>query len=73
MLLITSKFDGFRRCGVAHSVQPTEWADDRFSEEQVACLKAEPMLTVEVFDFGDGDGDPTIKAKKSKTKRTETE
>lgn len=47
MLLITSKIEGFRRCGVAHSVAPTEWNDDYFSDEQIARLKAEPMLTVE--------------------------
>lgn len=48
MVRITSKLDGFRRAGVAHPATPTEYQDDAFSEEQLAALKAEPMLTVEL-------------------------
>ena len=49
MLRITSKKDGFRRCGVAHSKQPVEYADDRFSEKELGILQAESMLIVEVI------------------------
>ena len=46
MIEIKSKRDGFRRCGVAHTKEPVEHADDKFSEEEIAVLKADPMLTV---------------------------
>lgn len=46
---ISSRQEGFRRCGIAHSVSRTEYADDHFSKEQLASLKAEPMLVVEVM------------------------
>lgn len=45
-ILITSKREGFRRAGVEHSSTPTLHADDRFTKEQLAALKAEPMLIV---------------------------
>ena len=43
---ISSRQEGFRRCGIAHSISRTEYADDHFSKEQLAALKAEPMLVV---------------------------
>lgn len=46
MLIITSKHEGFRRCGVAHPAAPTEYPDDAFTPEQIAILQAEPMLTI---------------------------
>ncbi|QPR26778.1 hypothetical protein I6G97_00610 [Edwardsiella hoshinae] len=46
MIYITSKRNGFYRCGVAHSEHTTAWADDHFSPEQLAILEAEPMLIV---------------------------
>lgn len=46
MLRITAKTDGFRRCGVAHSSQPTDHPAERFSKEEIDILKAEAMLTV---------------------------
>ncbi|MDH5525214.1 MAG: HI1506-related protein [Desulfobulbaceae bacterium] len=46
MVLITSKQDGFRRCGVSHPAQPTSYPDGRFTGEQIEILKAEPMLVV---------------------------
>ncbi|WP_370558565.1 HI1506-related protein [Edwardsiella tarda] len=46
MIYITSKRNGFYRCGVAHSEHTTAWADDHFSPEQLAMLEAEPMLIV---------------------------
>lgn len=47
MIRITAKRPGFRRCGVAHPAAPTDYPDDHFSAEQLAMLRAEPMLTVE--------------------------
>ncbi len=46
MIRITSKKDGFRRAGIAHSSVPADYPDDRFTQEQLATLKAEPMLIV---------------------------
>jgi hypothetical protein len=46
MIEIKSKQDGFRRCGVAHTKEPVEHADDKFSKEEIAILKADPMLIV---------------------------
>ena len=46
---ITAKKDGFRRAGVAHPAVMTEYADGTFTDEQLAQLKAEPMLTVKVI------------------------
>ena len=46
---ITAKKDGFRRAGVAHPAVMTEYADDAFTTEQLALLKAEPMLTVKII------------------------
>lgn len=48
MIRITSKLDGFRRSGVAHPATPTDHPDDAFDKAQLAALKAEPMLTVEL-------------------------
>ena len=50
MIKITSKKDGFRRCGMAHSKEPVEHSDDWFSEEDLEILKAEPMLIVETAE-----------------------
>lgn len=47
MIRITSKSEGFRRAGIAHSSVPTEYPDDAFTKDQLAQLKAEPMLVVE--------------------------
>lgn len=44
---IKSKTNNFRRCGMAHPDQWTEYQDDKFTKEQLAILKAEPMLIVE--------------------------
>lgn len=46
---ITAKRDGFRRAGINHSGTPTTYDDDHFSARQLAQLKAEPMLVVEVI------------------------
>jgi len=47
-IIITSKQEGFRRCGVVHTTEAKEHADDAFTEEQLAQLQADPMLLVEV-------------------------
>jgi hypothetical protein len=44
---ITSKKEGFRRAGVAHSAQPTVYPDDAFTEEEWAALEAEAFLTLQ--------------------------
>lgn len=46
-VIITSKRDGFRRCGMAHPANAVEHKDGAFSDEQLATLKAEPMLVVQ--------------------------
>ncbi len=43
---ITSKKEGFRRCGIPHSTEPTTYPEGRWSEEEIETLMAEPMLTV---------------------------
>ena len=50
MIIITSKREGFRRCGVAHPARPVEWPDDRWAGDELAALMAEPMLTVELVE-----------------------
>lgn len=45
---ITSRRNGFRRCGVVHAATPVEYPDDRFSAEELERLIDEPMLIVEV-------------------------
>jgi len=47
MIRITAKTDGFRRCGIAHSKEPTEYPDDHFNKKELELLKEEPMLSVE--------------------------
>ena len=47
MIIIIAKKDGFRRCGIAHSKEPTEYPDDRFSAKELNDLSAEAMLIVE--------------------------
>jgi len=50
MIRITSKKDGFRRCGIAHTLAAIDYPNDQFSEEQIKQLLTEPNLVVEVFD-----------------------
>lgn len=49
MIRISAKQEGFRRCGVAHTTAPVEYSDDQFTTEQLAWLRAEPMLVVEII------------------------
>lgn len=50
MIRITSKRENFRRCGIPHPKASTDHPDDRFTEEELEILKAEPMLTVEIIE-----------------------
>jgi hypothetical protein len=43
-IVITSKHDGFRRCGIAHSSTAARYPDDFFSEAQLRALSKEPQL-----------------------------
>ncbi|OED38944.1 hypothetical protein AB834_00480 [PVC group bacterium (ex Bugula neritina AB1)] len=45
-LKIISKLDGFRRAGIAHSLEEKVYEKKRFTKEQIEKLKAEPMLIV---------------------------
>ena len=49
MIRISSKREGFRRCGIAHTVEPVEYPDDRWSADELRRLQGEPMLTVDVI------------------------
>lgn len=50
-IIITALVDGFRRAGLAHHGTVT-YEDGRFTEEQLAQLRAEPNLVVAVTDSG---------------------
>jgi len=52
MIRIIAKKDGFRRCGIAHSKEATEYPADHFTAEQLKALKAEPMLVVSEVEEG---------------------
>ena len=69
-LKITAKRDGFRRAGRAWTGETTVSAD-KFSDAQIAALKAEPNLVVEeVADDApqDPDAGKTAKAGGGQTK-----
>lgn len=46
MIRITAKKDGFRRAGISHA-GTRDYPDERFTPQELAMLKAEPMLVVE--------------------------
>lgn len=48
MIIIKSKAQNFCRCGIAHSITPTHYPDDRFTNEELERLVNEPMLIVEI-------------------------
>lgn len=56
-IVITSRREGFRRCGIAHSATPVAWPDERFSAEEIERLCADPMLSVTLTD-GSETSDP---------------
>ncbi|MBN3045319.1 hypothetical protein H4F47_20655 [Pectobacterium brasiliense] len=43
---ITSRSDGFRRCGMAHSAKTQTYPDDHFTAAQLTVLESEPQLIV---------------------------
>lgn len=45
-IVIQARRDGFRRCGVSHSAERTEYPDGHWTAEQLAELKAEKQLMV---------------------------
>ena len=45
---IKSKSNNFRRCGMPHPDTWVVYPDDKFTKEDLAILKKEPMLQVEV-------------------------
>lgn len=49
VLRITARRDGFRRAGISHPRQPTEYQAERFTPAEVENLLAEPSLTVELI------------------------
>lgn len=46
---ITSKQDGFWRCGVQHKAEPVFWPDDKFSAEELDRLIADTTLIVDII------------------------
>lgn len=64
MIRITSKIDGFRRAGVAHSGKPTDYPNDYFTAYELSVLEAEPYLIVQQLPdpkVADDDGKPGAK------------
>lgn len=55
---ITSAIAGFRRAGVAHPAEPTDYPDDHFSAKQLQQLEAEPRLVVEQIEDPEAQADP---------------
>lgn len=45
-LRVAAKTEGFRRAGRAWSLAPTDVVASQFTPEQLAALRAEPMLVV---------------------------
>ena len=56
VIVITAKRNGFRRCGVAHSDQPTPWRQGDFTAEQWEELLKEPQLFLAVEERNLGLG-----------------
>lgn len=65
-LRITSKSNGFRRCGIAHPDTPVVHSRDAFTPEQVEILKAEPMLIVEELPEYTAEGKNSKKGESGK-------
>lgn len=47
-VIIKSSKEGFRRCGMPHSKAPVEWPDEKFTENELERLMAEPKLSVTI-------------------------
>jgi len=48
-IAIKSKREGFRRCGIPHSIEERIYPDERFTPEELTRLQNEPMLTVRII------------------------
>lgn len=57
MIIIESKREGFRRCGIAHAATPTEYPNSRFTKKQLGALMEEPMLVVTYVEDKAAEGD----------------
>ncbi|EBF9679858.1 hypothetical protein FPF85_23635 [Salmonella enterica subsp. enterica] len=73
MIYITSKRDGFWRCGIAHSETTTAYPDDRFTPDELARLEAEPMLIVSRDAPGDDSARTQLQALKSALQKAEAD
>lgn len=73
MIYITSKREGFWRCGIAHSETTTAYPDDRFTPDELARLDAEPMLIVSREAPGDDGAGEQIQALKSALQKAEAD
>ena len=49
-IIIAAKRHGFRRCGIAHSSEPTLYRDDHFTAAQLKALGKDPQLVVSYSD-----------------------
>lgn len=68
MIRITSKQNGFIRCGVVHPWGTMNYPDGTFSENELEVLKREPKLKVEIIEDDPPDnGGSEKKSKKSKS------
>lgn len=50
MLRVKAVRDGHRRAGMAHTKAGTDHPGDTFSIEQIAALRADPDITLQVVD-----------------------
>ncbi|EEO0341334.1 hypothetical protein GID45_12000 [Salmonella enterica] len=73
MIYITSKRDGFWRCGIAHRETTTAYPDDRFTPDELARLEAEPMLIVSRDAPGDDSARTQLQALKSALQKAEAD
>ena len=73
MILIKSRQDGFRRCGVAHSALLVEWPDGYFTDEELATLRDEPMLMVTVVHEPETGNEPVSMVTVASNPETELE
>lgn len=53
IIRITSKREGFRRCGIPHTEKPTDYTEGTFTAEELLKLREEPMLKVEIIEKKD--------------------
>ena len=49
-IIIKSKREGFRRCGIAHHLEEITHPDGRFTPDEITRLQAEPRLTVKLVE-----------------------